>query len=159
MALIFLNQTKCSFCSEVIRTGNPYDGFPAFVYSNRDPLFRFNDAAYHVDCLEKSEFKQQLDERMALRESVLGVENRQCLVCEKSLINSEDVFFLGYIAFDKNDPLFLYNYTVSHISCLPNWTDLRKLEQLVSDMRVEDAYDLETRDSALRILRKALHTR
>ena len=53
MALVIRGQTICDLCGEIIAEGDDVTTFPAFVHNEIDPLFCFNDAPFHTECVKK----------------------------------------------------------------------------------------------------------
>jgi len=59
MALLFLGKSQCPICGKVINEEDRYYCFAAFVANPKDPLYFFNDACFHSDCLNQHPFIQE----------------------------------------------------------------------------------------------------
>lgn len=50
MALIIYGKTVCPICGNVIKEGQEVIAFSPFILNELDPLYFFNDAAFHTQC-------------------------------------------------------------------------------------------------------------
>ena len=127
MALIIRGRTKCGFCGAVIEDGQKVRSFPHFINNELDPLPVFDDGAFHWECFHNHRLAGQAEKRY---EEVLqrnAPDNRICVVCSKLITNPDDYFSIGHLTDNSAAPLYGYNYTQAHTSCLPNWAELRQL--------------------------------
>lgn len=51
MSILIPGTTRCPICSLEIENKNEAYSFPAFVINVNDPLYYFNDASFHRQCL------------------------------------------------------------------------------------------------------------
>ena len=52
MAILFLNQSKCTICNQTLNKGQDIVSFPPMLKNNK--FYIFNDSGFHRTCLEKS---------------------------------------------------------------------------------------------------------
>ena len=135
MGIIISGKTKCGFCGAVIEDGQKATLFGNFVANELDPLALFNDGAFHSDCFWNHPLAEKAEERLAELLQRLGPGNRVCVVCDKQIEDPDDYFTLWYLTDDPAAPLYEYNYTQAHTSCLPNWAELRKVYRLIKDLQ------------------------
>jgi hypothetical protein len=53
MALLFLGQSECALCGNILQDSFDLRGFPPLTSNMNDPLFIFSDAGVHESCLKK----------------------------------------------------------------------------------------------------------
>jgi hypothetical protein len=135
MAIIIGGKTECGFCGAVIEGGQKAASFGSFVSNELDPLSLFNDGAFHMDCFRNHPLAEKAEERWAELQQRLGPGNRVCVVCDKKIEDPDEYFTLWHLIDDPAAPLYEYNYTQAHSSCLPHWSELRKVYKLLKDLQ------------------------
>jgi hypothetical protein len=61
-------------------------------------------------------------------------------VCDRQIENPDEYFTLWYLVDDPAAPLYKYNYTQAHSSCLPDWAELRKVYRLIKDLQSSEGW-------------------
>lgn len=158
MALIILGKSKCGFCGAVIEEGQALSGFPPFVSNELDPLSVFNDAAFHTECLNNHPFAGKARKRCEELLQRHAPANRICVVCNNLITLPDDYFLTGHLTDDAATPLYHYNYTQAHISCLPNWTELQQAHKLLSDLAMSGSWRGDGLKAVLTKLQHALQS-
>ncbi len=120
MTLVIGGVTRCSLCERFLGDSGCVEGFTVFVWNELDPLFGFNDAAFHRSCLERDPLGKLAIERQADVRRRLGPGSHQCVVCQKAITSWSDNVAFPYLAADENE-LSEFNYLQFHRGCLPRW--------------------------------------
>jgi len=63
MALVTRGKTQCPICQQVLEARDDIVMFSAFISEPTDPLWLFNDAAFHRDCFAAHPFAPEADRR------------------------------------------------------------------------------------------------
>lgn len=156
MALVVFGM-KCPLCGQPLEKGDELVTFPPFVANELDPLRIFSDGAFHSHCFHASPLSAA-----ALARSEEAIErgrpqNRLCVVCGKKIVNPDDFFVTGHLVEDKSDPLYRYNYTQAHRSCLPSWTEAHRLYDLLTQLQESGQWQGRTLEWLITDLGSALH--
>lgn len=130
MALITRGVTRCAHCERIIRDADDITAFTVFVWNEVDPLYRFNDAVFHKECLAADPFGATAQSRERQVRSQLGPGSHVCAVCSKQIQErSDNVAFLHM----GDGELASLNFLQFHRVCLRKWSDLGKAAKLVRD--------------------------
>lgn len=144
MAILILGKTVCKICGNIIDNNDKFVSLPAFVFNDCDPLFFFNDSAFHENCFWTHESSKNVTERVERLFKEISSKNRVCIVCKNQIIQPDDYLFLGFITDNTEDDISKYGYTKLHLSCLPKWKDLNNFKKLlaqsISDKAVEGSF-------------------
>jgi len=156
MAIIISGKTKCDFCRGVIEDGQDATSFGHFVSNESDPLAIFNDGAFHFECFRNhplAETAQKRSEELLRR---LAPANRVCVVCNKRITDPDNYFTVWHLTDDATAPLYGYNYTQAHTSCLPKWAELRQVYKLVNDLYLSGSWRGDALKAVLLELEEAI---
>jgi hypothetical protein len=134
MAIIIRGKSKCSLCGAIIQEGQEVVAFPPFVPNELDPLWIFNDGAFHADCFYSHPLASKAQTRYKEIKAHTGPGNRLCAVCKKQIKDPDEYFTLGHLTGDESHPLYSYNYMQAHQSCLPEWPELPYLYEQVEKL-------------------------
>lgn len=140
MAIIINGKTKCQFCGAVIEDGQKAASFGHFVSNELDPLAIFNDGAFHFDCFRNHALAEEAQKRSEELLQRLAPANRVCVVCNKLITDPDDYFTVWYLTDNPVSPLYAYNYTQAHISCLPKWAELRQVYKLINGLHLSGSW-------------------
>lgn len=140
MPLITLGQSTCTLCGKTIREGDEIVAFPPFVSNVRDPLFRFNDFVSHRWCFERDPLVEKAQRRWREVQDRLGPGNRFCAVCHREITDPDEYFTLGHLTEDETHPLYPYNYTQLHQSCLPLWPQRAEVYERLKELQRSGAW-------------------
>ena len=135
MAIIIEGKTACPLCDNILEKGQEVVSFPAFVGNELDPLWLFSDAAFHSGCFEKHPLSSEAIARYEEMREKTAPGCRACVVCKAEIEDPDDYFGLGHLVSSPQDPLYEYNYTHAHISCLPRWPEISKVHQLLQNLK------------------------
>lgn len=155
MAIIIRGKTNCHFCGAVIDDGQEVTSFPHFINNELDPLSVFDDGAFHSECFRNHPLAEKARNRY---EEILqrnDPANRNCVVCNRRITNPDDYFTIGHLTDDATAPLYDYNYTHAHSSCLPDWVELRRIYKLIGDLHSSGSWRGHALESILRELEEA----
>ena len=133
MAFIFWGETQCPICSRAINQGDRIKGFPAFVSNEADPLWLFNEAAVHVECLERHPAKDSLMEAMKELAFKTSSAGRKCLVCGDEITHPDELFQTPLLTGDPWNALKRFNFVNIHIRHVPLWKDLQEYRNLLDE--------------------------
>jgi hypothetical protein len=156
VAIIIRGKTKCGFCGAVIEDGQQATTFGHFVGNESDPLAIFNDGAFHLGCFRNHPLADKAQKRSEELLQRLAPGNRVCVVCNEQIMDPDDYFTLYYLTDNPSDPLYDYNYTQAHSSCLPKWAALRRVSKLVKDLHLSGSWRGNALESVLLKLEEAL---
>ena len=143
---------KCPLCGKPMEEGQPLVAFPPFVGNELNPLWFFNDAAFHADCFETHPLAAKALARSEEAISESRPEKRVCFICGRRIDNMADYFGIPHLVDDARHPLFRYNYTQAHLSCLRDWPDRSHLHELLEDLNRSGEWRGRTLDYILRDL-------
>jgi len=121
MVLLIRGATVCRICNRVIEANEPAVGFPPMVANQLDPLFMFNDAAFHKSCFDRHPLRDTVERVYWAYRSL----KHRCVVCGTQITNPDDYVGTGYLTDDPTHPLYPFNYLRFHRSCAPNWPAAR----------------------------------
>jgi len=127
MALFVLGM-KCVICSKPIDRPDRVALFRPFVSNECDPLWMFNDRAFHSSCVDEHPFGAKARARQKEVIELGAPSARPCAVCNRIITSPDEFLPLGF--FSEAGPLSRYNYLRFHRSCLPRWQDLTRFLNL-----------------------------
>ena len=136
MSILIFGITICPICGKPIFEEEPYYLFPAFVINILDPLYYFNDNAFHEKCLSENPLSQ-----VAKSFSISCIErnkpaNRICLIRGNLITDFRDHVSLGLFSTNKSNELYPFNYSHIDKRNIPDWKGKvlfrQKLENLAS---------------------------
>lgn len=156
MAIIINGKTKCDFCGALIEDGQEATSFGHFINNERDPLAIFNDGAFHLHCFRNHPLADGAQKRSEEILQRLAPNNRVCVVCNERITNPDDYFTVWHLTNNPAAPLYDYNYTQAHASCLPDWGELRQVYKLLKDLQLSESWRGHALESILRELEEAL---
>ena len=138
MAIVFLNQSKCSICDTIMYEHEEIILFPAFTSNQKDPLYPFSDESLHYSCLGKHLLHQKA---LAFRETILSKtrpENRICDIGGNRIDQPENYLFIGLLTSDELNPLYAFNFMNIDIQNIPKWSKKEGFLSLLEQFSVED---------------------
>ena len=135
MALLIQNKTVCNLCGEVIAEGEDALTFPAFILNENDPLYYFSDASFHSACVHKKPIGEKALFWANEWLNKTGPGKRKCCVCEEEVTDPDNYFLIEHLTDDKNHPVYRFNYTHLHRSCIKFWKNRDKLSNLIAEMQ------------------------
>lgn len=154
MALILVGKTKCPLCDNILEDGQEIVSFSSFVSNELDPLWLFSDAAFHSDCFDHHPLSTEAIARHEEMRKKTAPGNRTCVVCKAEIKEPDDYFGLGYLVSNPGNPLYPYNYTHAHISCLPKWSEVSHVYRLLQDLKESSQWKGNSLDEILLGLRE-----
>ena len=154
MALILVGKTKCPLCGNILEDKQETVSFSPFVSNELDPLWPFSDAALHSACFDHHPLWSEAIARHEEMRKKTAPGNRACVVCKAEIEDPDDYFGLGYFVSNPRDPLYHYNYTEAHESCLPNWSEVSHLYRLLRELKQSGQWKGSSLDETLLTLRE-----
>jgi hypothetical protein len=133
MALVFWGSTKCGICGQVLNVGDQIDAFPSIVQNELDPLYHFNDEAFHQACLMNSPDWERIN--IAFKQFLLLANLRKCTVCGNSITNPGECVNLGLLTTNKDDLLFRYNFLSFHKEHFSQWAEKGKILSYLKEQK------------------------
>ena len=115
---IIIEGMECRICNKKM-SQNEIISFPPFISNSNDPLYFFNDSAFHMKCFQNHDMSSQVIDVMNYIKTIL--KNKTCDVCSNIITNPDDFFGLGLLVRNKSDVLFDYNFFQCHNKCLNIW--------------------------------------
>lgn len=137
MAILFINQTDCGICNKKITDLDSFFSFPPFIQNTKDPLYEFNDSAFHLNCLSKHPFGKKAIELAKQYFYSIKPENRKCIVDEKIIENFHDYIFMDVLASSENEKLYQFNFITLNRNNLCKWKDRNSFIS-IADKFIED---------------------
>jgi hypothetical protein len=157
MAIILLGKTNCPLCGKLLEEGQEIVSFAPFVGNELDPLWSFSDAAFHSLCFHDHPLSVEATARYEEMRKKAGPGNRACVVCKAQIKDPDDYLGLGYLISDPQNPLHRYNYTHAHVSCLPKWSELLHVYDLIKDLKQSGKWKGKGLDDLISILQHAVN--
>jgi hypothetical protein len=155
MAIVIRGKSKCVLCGNLLRDGDEVVSFSPFVSNELDPLWKFSDAGFHVNCFHQDALSEKAQQRYEELRNHVGLGNRTCVVCKTEITDPDDYFAVGHLTDDREHPLYRYNYVQAHRSCLPQWSELSQLSGLIEDVQKSGAWRGQALKTLLRELKEA----
>lgn len=133
MALVILEKTPCSTCGKPLMKGQEIVSFSPFVADQRDPLYRFSDAAFHRACFANEPLAEAAIRRSTEVRTRSGPGNRSCIVCDEQIVDPDEYFGVGFLTDDPSSPVFEFNYLQFHRSHFLQWDRAAEFRRLVEE--------------------------
>lgn len=147
MGLLLLGKTKCALCGNIISNGKESVTLPAFSNNPLDSLHKYSDSSFHHECLASTGQLRELDSRVGEWANKTAPSARKCEVCGEMIANREDHLLIDYLSANSEDPMYAFNYTHLHKSCIFLWghriTLLGLIKRAIIDGRLSDKHTLE----------------
>lgn len=121
MALIFLDQTPCALCGDILRKGTDIRGFPPLMSNMNDPLYIFSDNGVHQSCLDKHPLGEEAT--YYADKATIPPASRTCIVSGKKLDDYHFYIGFGLLTSDRNESLYQFNFLQMDRRNLPEWKD------------------------------------
>lgn len=153
MAILIYGKTECPLCGKPIWEGQKVVAFSPFVDNELDPLWMFNDGAFHAGCFYEHPLAEEAQRRYQEIRKRHGPDNRFCVVCKREIRDPDDYFAVGHLVENVLHPLYRYNYIQAHRSCLPRWDELSHVYELLKDLKQSGAWQGQSLDELLAELR------
>ena len=134
MALLIRGHTTCPICGKPIKEGDETVAFPPLISNRKDPLFLFSDAVFHRSCFSGHPFAGRVESLSREMLAKSGPKQRLCVVCSRDISSPDDYLTTGALASSPDDPLFPYNFSQLHRSCIRKWTDRDKILDLLHEL-------------------------
>lgn len=134
MALIYQSKTLCYLCEKIIASSDEVIAFPAFILNELEPLFLFSDTAFHKKCVLNHPLGNQVPERLEEWYAKTGPCTRKCRVCHQEIMEPDNYLLIEHLTSDSDHPLYDYNYTHLHKSCLGIFQDREKVRMLIKQL-------------------------
>lgn len=133
MAIVILGKTICGICKQVISEKDKYTSFSVFVNNEKDPLYFFNDAAFHTKCIKKHKLGNSALKRQDELWKLSDPQIRQCFVCKKNIDVPDEYFSFGFLPSEEFYEMLPYRKC--HRSCLKNWQGLEDAYNKLVDLQ------------------------
>lgn len=121
MAIVFINITVCSLCNSELKESEKIYSFPAFAANAGDPMFEYNDQAFHLDCLKDD---SQGQKAIKLAEKFLfhtRTANRICVVSGNRIMNPNDYLFIPLLTSNAKEKMYDFNFLTFDRSNTKDW--------------------------------------
>jgi hypothetical protein len=141
MALVIVGESRCMICNRLLEDEHQVTSLPAFVSNRRDPLFRFNDAAFHRSCFSADPLAGAAAERSANVTRFGGPGYRRCVVCGEEVSDPDDHFGVGFLTDDRTSPVFEFNYLHLHRSHFAQWDRADYFRQRLQAFLASEAWE------------------
>jgi ribosomal protein S27AE len=135
MTLIILGQSRCPLCGEVFGDSNEIFSTTFLVGNEADELFPFNRTAMHRSCLEKHPLGERIIELDNEIMSKVSPGNRFCVVCGNEIMHPDEYWYVGQLSPDPNQPIYPFNHSQFHKSCLARWYKLSEFRSELEKLR------------------------
>lgn len=161
MPLIILNQSICPMCKGILKDTDNLSVFQPFVANTNDPLYFFNDRAFHQECITSHPLYMELMQRYrAMGKKCIDMRQRPCDVCHKILTVEEfvkdDIFTLPYISYGNPD-FERFDYLYVHSHCIPNYESIQELQNALQQIKDEGWWGGNTIDFKLTYIKMILN--
>lgn len=152
MAILLYENSKCFICNEVMHKNEDITSFPAIFVNEKLPLYSFNDASCHTECLIKHPhakkaviFAQEFTQKSK-------PENRKCEVCDEILVDYLDYFGTNLIDTRDDGALKDYNWLHFHKSCIEKWNKKSEFVDLLNNEIIRGELSISNLNIMLDIL-------
>jgi len=120
MMLIMRDTTPCGICNRPLKHGDAITAFPSIVVNENDPLYQFNESAFHRECFESHPLAEEAMERIREWEAKITPAH-MCYLCGQRITNPDDHYIFPDTTRDHGSPFFEYNFAECHRECLRKW--------------------------------------
>jgi hypothetical protein len=127
----------CSLCGKELRESEEVFVFPAFVPNTKDPLYQFNDSAFHIECLKRHPLG---DEAIRLANQFIvrtRPANRICKAGGNVIQKPDDYIFFDLLTSDQHEDLYEFNFTTLDKGNLGKWEDRSRFVTIATKFRDE----------------------
>jgi len=132
---LFIPGMKCSLCGHSIGKDDQTIAFGSFVPNEMDPLWIFNDKTFHASCFYSHPLSVKASVRYEeFRENMFS-NKKICSICNDEISDPDDYFGFFYLTDKIGHPLYRYNYTHLHRSCMNSWPELPQIYNLLEEFR------------------------
>lgn len=132
MALLIRGKTTCGLCSKVIGEDDEVFAVPPLISNTLDPLYKFNDQVFLVECTKGNADFEKLGRLIALWEE--RSTGKVSFLSGNPITHPDDFFAFPYLGEDPQ--LTNLNFQVCSKRDLREWSELpniiEKLEALQS---------------------------
>jgi hypothetical protein len=149
MAIIIRGKTKCPICDRSIDEGDEVVSFPSLISNENEPLYGFNDAAFHAGCFASHPLASAATQRIQQWQAKTS-QGRVCRVCGADISDPDDYYIFPHFTDDPQQPLFDLNYGQFHRSCLDSWDRLPSVICEIRRLRESGSWGGTALDSIVR---------
>jgi hypothetical protein len=140
MAIVIRGKSTCVICGKILQEGQELVCFSPFVGNELDPLWEFSDAACHEICFREDPRAKEAQSRYEELRSRTSPGNRSCVVCKQQIMDPDDYFSLAHLTDDPENGLYRFNYKQAHRSCLPRWSELSQVLDLLKALKASETW-------------------
>lgn len=115
---ILIYGMSCLICGEPMHEGQDLFSFPPFVSNRKDPLWLFDDAAVHTECLRAHPLGKTAEMRLERYMEAREESPPRCALCSVKIAEPDEYFTFGHLTDDPANPLSRYNFRHYHRHCL-----------------------------------------
>lgn len=112
--------------------------FPPFVANLKDPVYFFNDEAFHDACFQTHPLANRA---LALRELFeAATANRLCHISQKPVSAPEGGIFIPLITSDENEELYKFDFMCFDRNNISNWNEREYFIETMNRFKAEDKW-------------------
>jgi hypothetical protein len=141
------------------RQGQEIVCFSPFISNLRDPLYLFHDGCFHKSYFSRHPLAQKALSRYREVKEHSKPWPPPCALCSEIITDPDDFFTLGHLVDEEDHPLHRFNYLKTHTRCLPQWSELWRVTDLVEELRRSGTWDGCALDYLLHEMSSALDRR
>ncbi|MHC4741189.1 MAG: hypothetical protein ACYS8Z_04730 [Planctomycetota bacterium] len=154
MAIVILGKTVCGICGRVIFEEDKCTSFSTFVNNEKDPLFFFNDAAFHTECIKKHELGSCAIKRQNELWKLADPQKRDCFICQKSIDDPDEYFSFGFLPSEEFYEMLPFRKC--HRGCLESWRELQETYEKLAELQESGKWDGKGPVLELRMLKEVI---
>lgn len=137
MALLIRGKTICSLCSRTIDEDDEVFGVPPLISNQLDPLFRYSDGMFHLECANGNPEFEQVGELIALWEQRSA--NKVSFLSGNPITSPDDFFAFPYLG--AEDQFAELNFRVYSKDDLSEWTELPGIVEKLKELRNSNTWE------------------
>lgn len=122
---LFTRGNLCTLCMLPMERRKEVIIFPHLVSNTHDPLFAFNNNAFHKVCVRKHPWGEMaVKQKQFVHETILPNTKRECVLCEEKVAEPTQLVGTGILTSSQKHPLFKFNWVEAHKGCITHWEEL-----------------------------------
>jgi hypothetical protein len=140
MALLFLGQTECPICGDIIEDRENAYLFPPFISNTKDKMYEFNDAAFHISCLRQHPLGNLA---IAFSDELIfktRPQNRICIVGGNEIKSFDDYIFISLLTSNEREDLYKFNFITLDRNNLKIWSDRIEFIDVATKFKQENKW-------------------
>lgn len=107
--------TFCGLCGKLIEAYDDIIAVPSIFCNRNDPMYAYNDRAFHKKCFESAEEAEKILHFIELVKKEYS--KKECCICGDKILSADDMLFVPVISSNEENAVSKYNCRSFHKNC------------------------------------------